>query len=154
MISKCTYRAEIREALIRYGCALDLSDHESAFIKLWSALELLTGSEGRHDDVVRRCSFLCDDVEIYRLILQQLRRRRNEIVHSSLESRQTSQLLSQLKRFVETLIAFHIRNSIHFKNLTEAAQFLDLPAEPDKLKNRISQYRRALRYRIKVHKGS
>lgn len=75
LITKCTYRAEIREALIRYGCALDLPDHESAFIKLWSALELLTASEGRHDDVVRRCSFLCDDVELYRLILQQLRRR-------------------------------------------------------------------------------
>jgi hypothetical protein len=117
LVSKCPYKTELREGLIRYGCALDLSDHESAFIKLWSVLELLTASEGRHDDVVRRCSFLCDDVEIHRLILQQLRQRRNDIVHSSLESARTSQMLFQLRRFVETLISFHMRNSVHFKDL-------------------------------------
>lgn len=151
LVSKCPYKTELRKGLIRYGCALDLSDHESAFIKLWSVLELLTASEGRHDDVVRRCSFLCDDVEIYRLILHQLRERRNDIVHSSLESTRTSQMLFQLRRFVETLIGFHMRNSVYFKDLAEASQFLHLPPEPSQLKNRISQYRRALRYRISVH---
>lgn len=154
LVSKCPYKAELREGLIRYGCALDLSDHESAFIKLWSVLELLTASEGKHDDVVRRCLFLCDDVEIYRLILHQLRQRRNDIVHSSLESARTSLMLFQLRRFVETLISFHMRNSVHFKDLAEAAQFLHLPLEPSQLKNRISQYCRALRYRIKVHEDN
>lgn len=150
-VSKCPYKTELREGLIRYGCALDLSDHESAFIKLWSVLELLTASEGRHDDVVRRCSFLCDDVEIYRLLLHQLRQRRNDIVHSSLESNRTSQMLFQLRRFVETLISFHMRNSVNFKDLAEAAQFLHFPPEPAQLKSRIAQYRRALRYRTRVH---
>jgi hypothetical protein len=154
LVSKCPYKAELRKALIRYGCALDLSDHESAFIKLWNVLELLTASEGRHDDVVRRCLFLCHDVEIHRLILHQLRQRRNDIVHSSLESARTSQMLFQLRRFVETLISFHLRNSMYFKDLTEAAQFLHLPPEPTKLKNRIFQYRRALRYRVKVREDN
>ena len=59
-------------------------------------------------------------------------------------------MLFQLRRFVETLISFHMRNSVHFKDLAEAAQFLHLPPEPAQLKSRIAQYRRAVRYRVKV----
>ena len=146
-----SYPKEITDMWIRYVSALDNADSEAAFLKLWSLLELLTGTAGdKYDETIRRVLFICRDREFNRMILEHLRDRRNALVHRDDGSQDVEQYVYQLKRYIQELLRLHLAFRKHFKSLDEFGGFLASPFAPEILSERLRIYRRALDFRQKT----
>ena len=136
-IRRSNYGANLASALSRYARALDGSDYESSFLKLWGLLEFLTHTESaRYEDTIKRCLFATRDRELERQVLEHLRDRRNHSVHAA-PSRESfgDDLLYQLKGYVEWLLKFHLFSRPSFRSLADAAEFLSLPHDPAEYDN-------------------
>jgi hypothetical protein len=98
-------------------------------------LELLTVSTD-YDVVIKRALFVWsnEEVEMHRHVLETLRRRRNETVHAGRESKANLAPIFQLKRYVEELLLFHLRNRFGFTSIAKAA-LLDLPTHNAQLRD-------------------
>lgn len=141
------YRDDLETALIRYVRALDSSDLNDAFLRLWSLLEYLTDST--HDPykvAARRAAFMFVDQERSRLVLTHLTNHRNRFVHTGSDSNQIEDLVFLLKRYVDALLLFHIGNRIGFKTRKDAALFMDIPPEEKKIDEKIELLKHARRY--------
>jgi hypothetical protein len=150
-------REELENDLRRYVRALDGRDSDSAMIKLWSVLEMLTASANEgYDATVRRALFVWNkkDLEIHRHVLEPLRRRRNATVHAGKESEGDLASVFQLKRYVEQMLIFHLGNRFGFKTIAESASLLDHPVQDDQLEAIIHKNERAIdlaRYAQRYH---
>ena len=148
LIIKSPYGEDLRNSFVRYAQAFDSTDYEFTYLKLWGILEHLTNTVGgKYDNTIRRTIFLYKDRAFQRQILEHLRNYRNLSVHSDKSSEQIETMVFQLKRYVEKLIFFHLNNTGKFNKLSEACDFLDLPTDHSILKNKISLYRKALKFR-------
>ena len=129
-ISECAYSEIIKESMVRYVRALDEKDQHIALIKIWSALECITGiSDANYDALIRRTSFIFKEYEYHRQILEHLRDHRNRCVHSADQSDKAKIDCFQMQVYIFSLISFHIGHRDTFKSLDEALYFLDLPTE-------------------------
>ena len=137
LIQKSKYSSDINTAILRYTRALDLTNWEDAFLRLWSVLEHLTGTS--HDSykvTVRRAAFVFGGEKYARQVLTHLKDYRNRAVHSSSENHDIEAYMYQLKRFVEALIKFHLVNKYGFKSLADASRVLDLPCDRRELREK------------------
>ena len=74
-LAKLPYASAMRDVLIRYVRALDTSDFEKAFLKLWQILEVLTDtstSQG-YNLTIKRALFIWKDDEMVKAVLEHLR---------------------------------------------------------------------------------
>ena len=141
------YQDQISSALVRYVRALDEADANTAFLRLWSAIESLTTPEvADYDKLVRRCAFLFQESLFHRQMLEHLREYRNGSVHSGEYSDHARTLCFQLQLYFNTLIWFHIRNANFFTSLNEANQFLDTPADKTAINRQLGLARKALKF--------
>ncbi|MGX9524334.1 hypothetical protein ACXHWJ_08395 [Alcaligenes nematophilus] len=141
------YKADIISALVRYVRALDEADANTAFLRLWSAVESLTTPKvADYDKLVRRCAFLFQESLFHKQMLEHLREYRNGSVHAGEHSDDARTLCFQLQLYFNALIWFHIRNSTFFTSLNEANQFLDTPADKSAIKRQISLSKKALNF--------
>jgi len=141
------YGEQLTSALVRYVRALDESDTNTAFLRLWAVIESLTTPEvADYDKLVRRCAFLFQESDFHRQMLEHLREYRNDSVHAGEYSKRERTLCFQLQLYFNALIWFHIRNAKFFTSLDEANQFLDTP--PDKLMigRKVKLARKALQF--------
>ncbi len=141
------YRSDIESALLRYVRALDSADLNDAFLRLWSLLEYLTDSG--HDPykvATRRAAFMFQDRERAQLVLTHLTQHRNRFVHAGSDSGEIESLVFLLKRHVDSLLLFHLGNSIGFSTRSEAARFMDLPPDRAEIDRRISRLRSARKF--------
>lgn len=147
-IEASKYGDKIVAALLRFVRAFDETDANTAFLRLWGALETLT-TPGRADygRLVQRCSFLFRETEFHRQLLEHLREYRNTSVHAGEESDRARTHCFQLQLYFVNLIWFHVRNARTFDSLEEANAFLDLPAEKAALERRRLLTSRALKFR-------
>jgi hypothetical protein len=146
-IERCGYSSDLVRAFLRYGRALDNPDFESVFLKLWSLLEFLTSSRDDYNLLVRRVTFLFEDAALVTQILRHLRERRNDFVHSAVETDRTRTLVFQIKPFVERMMRFHITSGLKFKDREDAMGYLDLPKDPEEIRKKIKRHRMALVFR-------
>lgn len=143
------YSEQLTSALVRYVRALDESDANTAFLRLWTAIESLTTPDvADYEKLVRRCAFLIQETDFHRQMLEHLREYRNSSVHAGEYSERARTLCFQLQLYFNALIWFHIRNATFFASLDEANQFLDTP--PDKLVigRQVELARKALRFLV------
>lgn len=147
-LRRVSYRADIERAFIHYARALDPTEMQVAFLKLWGVLEVLTANGGeRYDRLVARAGFLFNDDEPLKdYVLEHLRYQRNEIAHLGNPPSEMRLLVFQLKRFVEQMLAFHIAMGREFASLEEAGAFLDLGEDPVQLRRQLALIRRAIRF--------
>ena len=147
-INKCLYKEIIKEGIIRYTRALDYTDYEIAFLKLWSTLELLTNTvKESYDKTIKRVAFLFSDYDFHSQILNHLRDFRNKTIHAdSSGNPDTQTYLYQLKNYVERLIIYHLTNRMKFQKLSEAANFLDLSPNIELLKEKLELYKRGINF--------
>jgi len=118
------------------------------FLQLWSVLEALTGTQNaRYDETVRRASFFYKNREREQQILQHLRLRRNQATHHDKQYSDSETIVYQMKPFCEILLLYLINHSSQFANFDEYTQYLDLPTDPDILKQQINLRRLVLRFR-------
>ena len=145
------YQEELTAMWGRYAHALDDPDPEACFLKLWSLLELVTGTKGaNYDEMIRRTLFVCKDRDFHQLILEHLRDRRNALVHSDDGSPQIQACIFQLKRYVEEFIRLHLALGWRFKTISEFGEFFSLPFEPSMLKAKRQLYGWAFSFREKT----
>lgn len=143
------YRIDLEKAIIRYGRALDDTDFNTAFLRLWSVLEWLTQTataNTSYDQTIKRCSFIYSDRPFRKLLLEHLRAYRNRHVHQGSESSQIETLVYQLKECVEDMLVFHLGNHKWFRSLEEVARFMDLPTCKTELAERQKSLSRALKF--------
>ena len=147
-LPRIAYRADLERAFIHYGRALDSTDMESAFLKLWSVLELVSGLGGeRYDTLLERAAFLFKPDPLTTYVLEHLRYQRNELAHLGHPQSEMRPLVYQLKRYVEQMIAVHITLGRHFESLDEAGRFMDLADTPTTLQRKRALIDRALLFR-------
>jgi hypothetical protein len=146
---KSPYPEIISEAIIRYTRALDYSDYEVAFIKLWSVLELLTDTvKESYDKTIKRTAFLFNDYDYNFQILSHLRDFRNKSVHTGNTGSDDDvrTYLYQLKNYVESILLFHLSNRMKFNNISNLSDFMDLSPNRDFIKEKYQLYKRAIRF--------
>lgn len=130
---------KVRNSLIRYTRALEKCDHASSFLDMWSILELLalTSSNENHREIVQRVSNIYADSPIHKTFINFIREIRNSLVHQSEFNFHRTNLLYEIKDFVEGLILYHFAAMKIFENYGEAIQFIDLPDDEREIKKRI-----------------
>lgn len=127
---------------------MDQADHQAALLRLWMVLERLTATRNaKYDDTVRRATFLYGNYKLERDVLSNIRERRNDLVHAGSNFAEMEVCVHQLRRYVEKLILFHLLSGMQFKNIAEAAEFLDLPPDRSDLFRKRRMLLKALRYR-------
>ncbi|RZT91075.1 hypothetical protein EV681_4598 [Advenella incenata] len=137
-VADSRYATVIRDALVRYVRAFDERDPNTAFLRLWSALEaLLSPNFAEQMKLVQRCSALFKEREYYTQLLEHLREYRNTNVHAGEQSERAKTHCYQLQFFFHVLIDFLIRNAKEFRTLDEALAFLDYPTDIELLKRRV-----------------
>jgi len=141
------YKDDIKTALIRYCCALDLKDLDTSFLRLWGVLEQLTHTHD-YKIAIRRASFLWPDLEYHKQFLLHLRDYRNRAVHTDPENHDIEIYVFQLKRYVEALIEFHLINKMGFESLADSIKLLDMPGDLDELEFEKKLYRFAKKIRL------
>ena len=147
LLKKSNYYPVIKEAILRYTQALDLRDWESAFLKLWGVLELLTNTgNDSYKVTVRRASFLFKDREYARQVLSHLRDYRNRAVHANSENHFIEDFMYQIKFYVEALLNFHIVQSSGLNKFKEVVVLLDLPNDKAMLNTRIEIVKHAKKF--------
>lgn len=146
-LARCPYRATLSEALLRYVRALDERDQNTAFIRLWGAIETLTSPGfANYDQVVRRCSFFFRDREYHQQILEHLREYRNQSIHAGDQSENAKAHCFQLQLFFRHLAWFHLGSMGFFNTLMEMNAFLDLPHDKESLLRSKQLVQKAIRY--------
>lgn len=142
------YSESLMSSLVQYAEAFDEPDHGTAFLKLWSGLELLTSPSTpvNYDDIVRRCSFMHATGEFEAQVLRHLREHRNALVHRGSSIGDLRIKCYQLQRYFRTAFFFYAHFGKTFESLRDANDFLDLPTDRAKLKARIEVLKHALAY--------
>jgi len=107
-LSKISYRSDLEEMIRRYNESLDERSWETAFLKLWYVLELGTDKPKYFTDVTRRVASLFRDWEWHRAVLNDLRERRNSMIHRAESFETIERLLYSLKEYAERLVLFHL----------------------------------------------
>ncbi len=146
--SKHPYKDEIEDSLRRFTQALDHRDKNVSFLQLWQVLEKITGTNNaNYDRLIKRVSFLYEEVELNKGVLNHLRLHRNSSVHDGKRHDRIEKYLYQLKSYVQVALSYHIDNPFNVKTMSEAHLFLDMPTNCDALRQRLAQTKKALKYR-------
>jgi hypothetical protein len=148
-IDKLNYSTDLDKAIIRYTKALDERDMSNAYLKLWGVIEFLTGTTKgtSHEVIAKRVASLYEYRDFHLHALRILKDFRNSYVHNGEETNELEIYLNQLKNYVESLIQFHLINKFHFKSITQAAEFFDLPTNKEQIKYKIKLYNFMKQYR-------
>lgn len=146
-IAKSRFQAAMTSALLRFVRAFDQGDHNTAFLRLWSALEALTTPGiADYDKLIRRTVFLFRELDYHRQVLEHLRAYRNANVHAGEESESAKIHCFQLQMYFVTTAWFFIRNSTRFSSVDEVGEFLDLPPNPSELQRRLILIKGAIKF--------
>ena len=83
-LSRLPYGADLSALFTRYALALDHTDKDVAFLKMWSMLERITLTS-EYDETIKRAVWVvhAEEREVAKERLQYMRYRRNQYVHAS-----------------------------------------------------------------------
>jgi hypothetical protein len=132
-------RSLIEDCLIDYALALDSSEYETSFLRLWNVLERLVGSLDPVESkkkTIQRASFMFADAEFAESVLERLLARRNEIVHGRREVLDMERSMHYVRQCVERAIEFFLDNRFRFGSHAEFLDFLSLPRDIESVKRR------------------
>lgn len=148
-LSTLEYRQDLETLLIRYVDALDQSNPSIAFLKMWGILERVTDTiGGNYDETINRVvwTFHTESRPVTRNMLQSLRFRRNQYVHSGSSGGESDQVAYMIKYFVDPHLVRLISNPFKLKSIEEYGEFLSLPTDVATLEQRQRKLKQALRW--------
>lgn len=138
---------DIEALIIRYIIALDQSDHDVAFLQMWSILERLTNTVGaNYDETVRRAVWPFSDRDLAKNLLDCARLQRNLYVHAAKSAEEPDQVSYLMKSFVDHHLINLIRNDFAVMSLEEYGQYLSLPTDVTTLARNRKWATRAIRF--------
>jgi hypothetical protein len=140
------YRKDLESILVRYAVALDNGNLSVAFLQLWSLLEKVTDTIGsNYDETIRRTTWGWEDRQEAAEMLNFLRSRRNQFVHSAAVGKSHDQATYLMKHMLEPHLMRLVRNSFEVESLEEYGKYLSLPSTVDSLEKQKRRLGHALR---------
>lgn len=140
------YRKDLENIIIRYASALDKANLHIAFLHLWSLLEKMTDTIGaNYDETVRRAAWGWSERELVIEILNSLRLRRNQYVHSASVAEDHDQATYLMKQFLEPHLLRLMNNELAVESLEEYGRYLSLPSDIPTLQKQKRRLDHALR---------
>lgn len=131
------YGAELKRLLSRYVQAIDSPDLDVAFLHMWGLLEHVTGTVGaRYDDTIKRAVRVMSPRETAMEMVDAVRCRRNQYVHSAGSARDGDQIAYLVKSFVDPHLLCLLRNDFGVTSIEEYGDLLGLPADCSALRER------------------
>jgi hypothetical protein len=138
----------IWQSLLQLQSAGETADRSAALLKLWSTLEILTGStKERNDTTVRRGAFLAREPELWLEKLKHAADIRNRIVHLGEQNRYLDYVVPDLFEYVGGILRVLIYAKRSFSSSSEFIEMLDHAPEVTEIKRRINVSKLALRLR-------
>ena len=154
MVSASPYKHDLIRLIERYAVALDQVNLDVAFLMLWSLLEKITDTVGaNYDATIQRAIAMHTDRSSSEQLLNQMRNRRNQFVHSARSTEERDQFCFTLKSYVDDHVLALICNKVGVNSIAEYGQFLGLPTGVDKLKRLRDLYSLAFDIRSSRTKG-
>jgi hypothetical protein len=147
-LAAVNYRQDLENLLIRYAEALDQPNTDIAFLQMWSILEKITDTiGGSYDETIKRTvwPFLNQDRLIAKNMLESLRYRRNQYVHSGKSGQESDQMAYMVKSFVDPHLLRLIFNPFNVHSLEKYGEFLALPTDATVLEQKKGMLTRALK---------
>lgn len=143
-IKHLKYRNELENYLVNYGRALDTDDLHSSFLKLWVALEQITGTtfQTKKTD---RAARIYSNFKFSLEIVNYLRDFRDKAVHHNSSSEDIETIIYHLKSIVEDHLKYLIKNSYHFDSVEDYREFLDLPMALDDISKNQKQCKKKIK---------
>jgi len=149
-ILQAPMRPFVTEAVIRYCRALDTPDPESRFVALWGVLEHLTGPGAAltSKTLLKRVGNTYSEwSQLDRITLEMLREQRDASVHRGVASQFRKAALSILINTASDLLVVLLKNHHEFLSRERFWEFLDLPAERQRLEDAIALRQLAMKLR-------
>lgn len=143
------YRRELEGLLVRYAAALDQRNPDLAFLQMWSILEKITSTGVmKYDETIKRAiwPYAKDVRPIVKDMLEALRHRRNQYVHSGKGAGDADRIAYSIKEIIDPHLLDLIRNPFEVKSLEDYGRILDLPTDAAALEWRRRSAERALEY--------
>lgn len=122
------YKDFLHTIFVSYINALDQSDHDFRFMKLWLTLELITGA-GDAETQIKMVSFFYKDRAVVKAILQSLRDARNVNVHKGVKHPNVELKNFQMCQYIELLLRFFLTNPFKYEKLHELRAFISSNTE-------------------------
>lgn len=133
----------IKTIFIRYANSLDDEDMTNTFTRLWSLLELITKTEkATYAVTIKRASLIFKDKKFNEYTLDNLRNKRNQIIHSGGDFGTSERDAHVLLGIIDSFICFIVNNIKFISTQDEYLSFLSLPLskeEMDKQKTEIEK---------------
>lgn len=146
-LKSLSYGDTLAASFADFANALDSNNYELCIVKLWALLEQLTDTGwDRAQETVRRAVFLFGDRDMALAVLEHVRDQRNAIAHSGPATEDLDGPLLQLRRFVQSLFAFHLHKGLRFRSLGQAGEYLSITPDIPALKTRLADFSSALRF--------
>lgn len=142
------YRPDLEDLLVRYAGALDQPNMDIALLQMWSILEKITDTTGgKYDETIKRTvwPYLDQDRPLAKDMLESLRHRRNQYVHSGKAGQESDQIAYMIKSFVDPHLLRLISNPFNVHSLKEYGELLALPTDVTVLEQRKGMLTQALR---------
>jgi len=141
-------KKDLKKSILNYIKGYDQIDYHQNLIMSWAAFELLlSNGTNNNDSISRRSSFLWDDYEYHKQIVEHLRHYRNIHVHTGEASDSAKTHCYQLQRYYKQLIYYYLLKASECKSLSEANSFLDLSKDIVELKQQKLMLEKAIKFR-------
>lgn len=136
--SPIEYQEFCRKTLVNYSNALDTTDPQAKFVKLWLCLELLTNSDTA-EHIIKRTAFFYADGGIAKAELRSLRAYRNSHVHGGKQLPRMGMKNWTLCTFIETILHFVISNHFQFSKPSQWHEFMSSTTDIASIDEQISR---------------
>ncbi|PJF38667.1 MAG: hypothetical protein CUN55_16620, partial [Phototrophicales bacterium] len=145
-IRNLNYSLDMKNLILRYTEALDQSNLNDCVLRLWGIIERITDTIGsNYDETTKRMSWVFKDRKLVREMLQAIRVRRNQHVHSGRSAHDRDQVAYLAKYLLDPHILILLRNDFKVSSLEEYARVLALPENYDILREMEKIYRMGAR---------
>jgi hypothetical protein len=135
----------LRKCLITYIEALDSSNKEQRFTKLWSAFEMLLNADNTRE-LGKRISSFYKDKALAKEKVSSSREARNRITHAGISGHEFDLKCFELMQHFENCVRLYLGNPFKFKYLEDFNRFVSTPRKLEEIEKQIGMLKIAKRY--------
>jgi hypothetical protein len=138
-ICKNPFNDHIFESLKNYINALDHSNQEFRYMKLWSTIEKMVKSDDSKM-IIKRISFFYYDRALHKEILESLRKARNINAHAGVKPFNVEMKNFRICAYIDNLLIFLICNAFKYNTLQQFIDFISLPTDLQTIDEQIKNH--------------
>jgi len=136
-LNNSPYYEHCVSVIASYADAIDSTDTELRFMKLWVTLEKLTMTDNS-EKIAKRVAFFYQERSLYEKLLESLRCSRNTHIHGGNKPINIELKNYQLCSIIEHLIKFTLANAFKLSSRQEIQDLISSPTESKTLRSQIA----------------